>query len=113
MSGTVTLPWPPKQLSPNARVHWAVLSSAKKKYRAACFYLTKEAKLTAPADGQVSVEITFHPPCRRPRDMDNMLASIKAGLDGLADAMKTNDKRFELTLRVSDEIGGYVKVNVV
>jgi crossover junction endodeoxyribonuclease RusA len=31
---SVTLPWPHRSLSPNARVHWAALSRAKRAYRA-------------------------------------------------------------------------------
>ena len=27
---TLTLPWPPKELSPNARLHWRVVAKAKK-----------------------------------------------------------------------------------
>lgn len=30
---TLVMPWPASDLSPNARVHWAVLARAKKKYR--------------------------------------------------------------------------------
>ena len=41
-----------------------------------------------------------------------MLASIKSGLDGLAEALKVNDKRFTLTLSVADRIGGMVQIEV-
>ena len=44
--------------------------------------------------------------------MDNMLASIKSGLDGISDALQVNDKQFRLTLEVSEDIGGMVKVEV-
>lgn len=108
----VTLPWPPKELSPNTRTHWAKLAKAKKAYRATCFWLAKEAKLQAPPSGAVRVELTFYPPCRRARDKDNLIAMMKAGLDGLADAMQVNDTRFDPVINIADEIGGMVRVRV-
>ena len=38
----VVLGWPPSDLSPNARLHWAKLARAKKHYRQACLSVTKE-----------------------------------------------------------------------
>ena len=37
-----TLPWPPKELSPNGRTHWRVLAKTKKAYREACAWTAKE-----------------------------------------------------------------------
>ena len=45
MKNTVILPWPPKELSPNAALHWAKKSKVKKVYRQTCWALTLEAKL--------------------------------------------------------------------
>lgn len=59
------------------------------------------------------VHLVFVPPDRRNRDADNMLASMKAGLDGMADAMKVDDSKFKVTIDVSDDIGGMVKVTVI
>lgn len=109
----VTFPWPSKELSPNARVHWAVLAKAKKAYRIACFALAKQAKVTEPGTGFIRIEMTFYPPTRRDRDDDNLVASMKAGLDGLADAMGVNDKRFKIKPpRMSEQLGGMVKVQI-
>jgi len=108
----VTLPWPPSGLSPNARVHWTKKAKAAKSYKAACWVLTKEAKLVAPAEGPIDLDIEFVPPDRRHRDLDNMLASIKHGLDGVALALGVNDRRFRLRLSVSEDIGGMVKIVV-
>jgi crossover junction endodeoxyribonuclease RusA len=53
------------------------------------------------------------PPDRRARDLDNMLASIKSGLDGLADALEANDRRFRYGLiDVADDVRGMVKVKI-
>jgi hypothetical protein len=46
------------------------------------------------------------------RDQDNLIASMKSGLDGLADALKVDDSNFRVTFDISDDIGGMVKVSV-
>lgn len=107
---SVTLPWPPRELSPNSRTHWAKKAKAAKSYRLDCFYLAKEAKVTAPKEGPINLRIEFVPPSRRSYDADNCVAQIKSGLDGLAEAMKVNDRRFVLHPVVADGIGGIVKV---
>ncbi|GAB3484351.1 RusA family crossover junction endodeoxyribonuclease [Azotobacter salinestris] len=107
------LPWPPKELSPNARVHWAKRGKVAKAYRAACHLLAKKAGLLAPA-GRALLMLEFVPPDRRRRDDDNMLASFKAGRDGLAEALGIDDSRFVTQLRVSQETatGGVVRVRI-
>lgn len=58
----------------------------------------------------VHVCITFIPPDRRPRDLDNMLASIKSGLDGIADVIGVDDSKWSITIQKEDRIGGMVRV---
>jgi hypothetical protein len=41
-----------------------------------------------------------------------MVASIKAGLDGLADALKVNDKRFLPSFHFKEEVAGMVKIEI-
>lgn len=109
----VTLPWPPAVLNPNSRTHWSVKSKAAKAYRAACYALTKQAKLTAPeTDGRLHLWLDFYPPDRRARDDDNMIASFKSGRDGIADALGFDDKRFVCHPWVKSEIGGMVKFRI-
>lgn len=110
----VTLPWPPKELSPNARLHWAKVMKFKKAYREACYYLTlAEIDRTKKfGDGPLLVDLEFRKPSRRAMDWDNLIARMKAGLDGVSDALKINDRQFRLSMRVADEIGGFVKVRI-
>jgi crossover junction endodeoxyribonuclease RusA len=110
---TVKLPWPPKELSPNSTLHWSKKSKKKKEYRTACWALTLEAKLAAPpGEGKIPIEINFYPPDKRHRDADNMVASIKAGLDGVADALKVNDKRFLPTFKFEEQVLGMVVITI-
>ena len=113
----VTLPWPPRALSPNSRAHWRKLASVKALYRRACWALTRDAvgvDWPRPASGPVTVALEFVPPDRRQRDLDNCVASLKAGLDGVADALQIDDHRFALACQMAapNEIGGYVRVRV-
>ena len=109
---TVTLPWPPKELSPNFRGHWSKIHKYKQAYKEDCWILTKQAKLKVPEEGKIKLWITFYPPNNRTRDMDNMLASIKYGLGGYAAALGADDSRFELNIARSDENFGMVKVSL-
>lgn len=109
----VLLPWPPKVLSPNARAHWATRSKAAKAYRYRCFLGARQVLLSAPA-GRVLLVLEFMPPNRRRRDDDNLLASFKAGRDGLADALGIDDSVFVSQVRLLDETrpGGAVRVTL-
>lgn len=109
---TVSLPWPPKELSPNARVHWAKLAKAKKQYRQVAFWLAKEAKLQAPAKELIRVDLTFFAPTKHARDRDNLLASMKAGLDGLADALGIDDQCFDPKVHIAEQTGCTVQVRL-
>lgn len=94
MTNTIILPWPPKELSPNGRVHWAVKSKASKKYREDARLLCFEAKLVAPEVKKIHLWIYFNPPQRRNYDDDNMLARFKPQRDGIADYLGIDDKCF-------------------
>ena len=97
MKQTVSLPWPAKELSPNARTHWAAKARAVKGYRLACAWHAAEQKIRK-MKAPISATITFHPPSRRRMDIDNMLARAKAGIDAVSDAIGVDDSRWEFTL---------------
>lgn len=108
----LVLPWPTKALSPNARVHHMALHKAKQTYKHACATVAMQQgahKLTAKA---LHLHIVFFPPDRRARDLDNMLASIKSGLDALSTVLGVDDSTWMLTISKSAEIGGMVRVKV-
>lgn len=108
----IILPWPPTGLSPNARLHWAQLAKLKKQYRQACWAQAIEQGAKKLRAEKLHLTITFIPPSRREFDLDNALARIKAGLDGLSDALGVDDKRWSLTIQKGDGIGGMVRVEI-
>lgn len=110
----IELNWPSPELSPNARLHWGAKGRAVKAYREQAFWVAYSAGLRAPyGDGEIKLSVTFHPPDKRPRDTDNLVASCKAAFDGLADAMKVNDTRFSFTINRADPVkGGKVVIEV-
>jgi len=100
-TATLTLPWPPPEANPNRarKLPWQRLrgrdrsgraTGAVTAYRDHCFALARNymnthglrTALTPP----VTVDISFFPPDRRQRDVDNLVASIKPAIDGLVDA---------------------------
>lgn len=114
---TFTLPWPPATLGPNSRGHWRKGARDRKRFRSACYVtaLDQGARtLQMPADGPIALTITLHPPCRRRRDLDNAIAAMKAGFDGLADALRVDDSRFTWSQppKFAEQIGGFVRVEV-
>jgi crossover junction endodeoxyribonuclease RusA len=108
----LTLPWPPAGLSPNARHHWAKTAKLKKQYREACAWTAREQGAKPLQADKLHLSLTFHAPTRRAYDLDNALARMKAGLDGLADVLRVDDKHWSLTIQKGDGIGGFVRVEV-
>lgn len=111
---TITLPWPPSALSPNQRQHWSKLAKAKKMYRDACAWTAKAQGAVAMQEQHLRLALTFYPPSRRVYDLDNAMARMKSGLDGLADVLGVDDSRWSFgAIERADTIGGYVKVEVI
>ena len=110
---TIRLPWPPKELSPNARVHWAKKAGVSQKYRQDARWLTLCEMAGNCYPDLTRLRLTFCPPDKRRRDLDNMLASIKNGIDGIADALGVDDSNFTLTLERGEPTKGGEVVAVI
>ena len=95
----VTLPWPPAALKPNARGHWAIKARAAKSHKQACQVLCMSQGIRALGWPAMAVTLEFCPPSARRGDLDNMLAAMKAGLDGLSIASGVDDSLWHLTLK--------------
>ena len=84
----ITLSLPPKELSPNVRANWPAKARATRKYReyAWAVTLSKIGRRTAPQWKRATAQATFFFQTKRRHDKDNLLASLKAVFDGIADA---------------------------
>jgi crossover junction endodeoxyribonuclease RusA len=115
MSNSVRLPWPPVELSPNYHGKLRNKMRAKKAYRQHCWAAAMEAKLKSPCPaGKIALKIEFFPPDRRSRDDDNLISRFKHGRDGIAQAIRIDDKRFRTVPTFHDEIvpGGEIIVTL-
>ncbi len=85
----IELPWPPSELSPNARVHWRMRYRATQQYRWQAWGKAQETmRLTGITEPfkKAEAHVTFIVPDKRRRDLDNALAMLKPVWDGLVDA---------------------------
>ena len=76
--------------------------------------LARSARVTVPAEGALSVSIEARPPKGwRTGDVDNMLARLKPVLDGIAEGLGVNDRRFRPSLRFGERCqGGEIVITV-
>lgn len=70
--------------------------------------MATEARQPMPS-ARLRVHLTFCPPNKIRRDMDNMIAAMKAGLDGIAQAIGVDDHLWIL----SAEVGEVAKLGAV
>ena len=110
------LPWPSRDLHPNARVHYMRKSRAAKKARADAAIIAIAAgwRNVRMGDGPIHCWIDGYPTDKRRRDADGLLSSLKPWLDGIADAMGVDDRRFVPHPCVKDEVrrGGEVRIRL-
>ena len=119
MSIIIKLPFPPMELMPNRRLgrHWGSTHDIKTGSREGAHKATQETMNTwKEPEGNIPVSLLFLSPDKRKRDLDNLLAASKAALDGIAQALGVDDKRFKPILIDEDYAGGLgstvVAVNV-
>lgn len=104
--GEILLPWPARELSPNARSHWAKKHRAAKAQKRDAEMLARQAgysRIEWPETGRLCVWITGYAADKRRRDVDNLLASCKHGLDAIAGVMGVDDSRFVPRPYISEE----------
>jgi crossover junction endodeoxyribonuclease RusA len=112
----VDLPWPPSSLRPNASSPgaWRRKQSAAKSYKADCAIVCRASGLARVNVQRAHLSMRFCPPDRRRRDLDNMLASVKQGIDAIAESIGIDDYHFGFTLVRGEPVkGGKVMIEVV
>lgn len=113
----IDLPWPPRSLHPNARVHWAKRSKEAKICRRLAWGMTLVAgvrKNDPDIPQALKVTAIFSPPDNRRRDVDGMLSSIKSYLDGIADVIGIDDSKwtFGAPRKEAPVKGGLVRIEL-
>ena len=93
----VVLPFPPSDLSGHNNGSWYDKKRIVATYRAEAFHLTKQEKRNSgyivPAEGDILIAFYFYPPDDR-SDRVNFANRLKPQIDGIAEALGVNDKRF-------------------
>jgi crossover junction endodeoxyribonuclease RusA len=94
----IELPFPPSSLSGHNNGNWRGKSGTVRKYREWAKAATQEVFGTSGwpdrGTGDIAITVRFIPPDRR-GDRMNYPNRIKPAIDGIADALKVNDKRFD------------------
>ena len=112
----IVLPWPARELHPNARVHWAVKRKHSRAAREAGYIaaIAAGARDAEYGPGRLQVWIDGYACDRRRRDADGLLSSLKPALDGIADAMGTDDRWFVPHPWIKDEVRkpGEVRIRI-
>lgn len=89
----ILLPFPPSLLSGHSKgSHWPK-TKATKQWREWARIATLEAAPVTPDEGDIVIRVRFVPPDRR-SDRTNFANRMKPIFDGIADALKVNDRRF-------------------
>ena len=113
MTLTITIPGlPPVACSPNARLHWAAKAQAASAWGSTVFYQAVDARNRTGApekwknlDG-AKVNVTFVLSNHRRRDLDNLIASMKSGIDSLVRCgILKDDSAGHVTLTYKAEFG--------
>ncbi|WP_414539957.1 hypothetical protein [Stenotrophomonas forensis] len=113
----LVLPWPSKDLSPNARVHFRVKARATRHARQMAVVLAHEAGwrgMVLPP-GRLHLWIDcYQAPGKKLPDDDNMVGRCKPYRDGIAQLLGIDDALFYGHLSVKDERrpGGQVVVRI-
>ncbi len=113
----LVLPWPSKDLSPNARVHWRRKAEATALGRQLAAVRAYEAgwKGTKLPPGRLHLWLDFYQaPGKALPDDDNMIRRFKPYRDGIAQILGIDDRRFVIHPYVHDERrkGGQVVVRI-
>jgi Holliday junction resolvase RusA-like endonuclease len=117
MKRKITLPYPDRSLNPNRKSgrHWATTKKVKDEAFETAFYAARVcyASVTVP-DEPIALTITYVRKDKRYVDLDNLLSASKSILDGIAQGMRIDDKRFEpITIkRGYDKEGSYMVVEL-
>ena len=106
----VTLPWPDKRLSPNARVHWRKRYEAAREAQTIAKVIARNKLIRWFPPEELQARYEFCPPDKRRRDQDNFLSMMKPYQDGVCDVYRIDDSHIKRTVLEWGEVvtGGKV-----
>lgn len=94
----IILPYPPRDLMPNRKngKHFRSTKDIKDKAFKDAYYCALENKPAIPLskDGKYKISLVYFQKDKINRDLDNLLAASKSQIDGIAKALKIDDKQF-------------------
>ena len=103
--------YPDPVLSPNSpKRHWRYKQPAKHTAKTEAFYKAVEHRSIFDGVKDLQLTLTFYPPTKARRDLDNAHASMKAALDGVCNGLDIDDSQIR---RVTLEWGDVVKGGAV
>ncbi|MCW1887683.1 hypothetical protein OKA04_23300 [Luteolibacter flavescens] len=88
---TIVLPIPSRKVTPNGRAGWRAKAKLVRKYRSLAFWRMLELLGGEKPPRPVAYSYRYHWGSNR-RDDDNAIASGKAYLDGICEALKIDDR---------------------
>ena len=93
----IKFPFPDSQLNPNKRIDRRALIGVKRDAKEAAYLLTRESGARVTND-RLQLTLTFCPPDKRKRDLDNLYSAFKAYQDGLFLALGVDDSIIDCVL---------------
>jgi Holliday junction resolvase RusA-like endonuclease len=90
---TIRMDLPRFELSPNARVHWAVKAKVTAAYKSEAIIMGRRAMRPGMPWKKASAKLHFYFKTKRSRDHDNFIGMMKPAFDGLVRAKVIVDDR--------------------
>jgi len=109
----IFFPWLDSRLSPNKRIDRRALIAVKRDAKELAMLLTFESRLIL-IETDLQIKITFCPPDKRRRDLDNLYATFKPYQDGIFEALAMDDSLIDRVILQRGETvkDGYVIVEL-
>lgn len=109
----IFFPWLDSRLSPNKRIDRRALIGAKRDAKNLAMLITRDSKLVL-LEADLQIKITFCPPDKRRRDLDNLYATFKPYQDGIFEALRMDDSLIDRVILQRGETvkDGYVIVEL-
>lgn len=99
----IFLPWLDARLSPNKRIDRRALIGVKQDAKNLAMLITRDSRLVL-LETDLQIKITFCPPDKRRRDLDNLYATFKAYQDGIFEALTLDDSLIDRVILQRGEV---------